>query len=96
MDRVARGILEVVVGLGVGVVPTLAALTLVALGLTSSPLVQGLMTELAGSFSVNLVLSILACPVVVLGLRDFRGGLRARAGQINMESEASREIPASR
>jgi hypothetical protein len=53
------------------------------------------MAELAGLFSVNLVLSILACPVVILGLRDFRGGLRARAEQLNAESEAGREIPAS-
>ncbi len=82
------------VGLGLGVAPTLAALTLVGLGLTSSPFVQGLMAELVGLFSVNLVLSILACPVVVLGLWDFRGGLRARAEQLNTESTASREIPA--
>lgn len=94
MDRVARGLLEVGVGLGLGVVPTLAVLALVAFGSASSPLVQGLMVELGGLFSVNLVLSILACPVVVLGLWDFRGGLRARAEQLNTESEAGREIPA--
>lgn len=78
MDRFSRGLVEVGLGLGVGVAPTLVGVALIALGMASSPFVQGLMAELVGPFSLNLLLSIVSSPVVVLGLLDFRSGLRSR------------------
>ncbi|MEM3014650.1 MAG: hypothetical protein QXS08_01455 [Nitrososphaerota archaeon] len=95
MDRVARGLFEVGLGLGVGLAPTLAGLALTALGMASSPLVRGLITELAGLLSVNLLLSILASPVVLIGLIDFRNGIRARAEALSTQGEESRTIPTS-
>ncbi|MCS7146413.1 MAG: hypothetical protein RMJ28_01120 [Nitrososphaerota archaeon] len=92
MDRVVRGLLAVGLGLGFGVAPTVAGVTLVALGMASTPFVKGLMAELAGLFSVNLILSIAASPVIVLGLLEFRSGLRERAELLSKSNSNRQEI----
>ncbi|MEM0444688.1 MAG: hypothetical protein QXO86_04300 [Nitrososphaerota archaeon] len=94
MDRASRGLVTVGLGLGIGVAPTLIGLALVAVGMASSPFVQGLMAELAGLFSVNLLLSLAASPLIVIGLMDFRRGIRARAVLQEPEAEEKEEIPA--
>lgn len=92
MDRASRGLVAVGLGLGIGVAPTIVGVVLVAVGMASSPIVQGLMSELAGLLSVNLALCIAAAPIIAKGLWDFRKGLRARAELLQPETEESQEI----